>query len=235
MTHTIVPFAKHPQHRYDDIKTMSLSHRIGAGSELVEFIPATIEDAFNFISVTFHIRHAYFRQPDLMTLGRYRYMLSQFELIYGIESQFSFDPFSKLSLSEQTRDARMIDLDVYSALSNKLILCVTLTADQILALPVSTSADVMLFVDKCLTQETNHGVLVVTFRCFQPVAVNSEATRTKLLRLLASASEALSARSMLLLSDSNIPLVMVPGVQSQLALVNLARTVPSLQESLDCL
>jgi len=198
------------------------------GTELIELIPAQIEDAYHYLEIVMQMRHAYYDLPEIMTLSRYRYLLSRYEDVYNLKSLCVLDPFADVTCDLQRQAMKYLDKDVFENLHNTMVLCVSGTASEILALPRTGESKIVFFTDRHITLPTAYGCLTITFRIFNPTSVSTEAVREKYLRMIATNNVSLSARSALLLQDVKFPLGVIPGVGSFDALVALACSAPTL-------
>jgi hypothetical protein len=227
-TNSIVirPFYKRPQN-ISIVKTMSVAHIKSLGSEAVDVVPAVIEDAYHMLEVMMQVKHAFFDMPNLMTLGRYRYLLELYGTTYNLKCLAALDPFTDCTSEEQRAAMKYLDRDVYDNLHNTLVLCVAASAQSILNLPLTGKAtSVVPLTDKHVTVNTAYGLLNIVFRLYEPTEVTSEAVREYYLRMIACNNPALSPRSMLLLQDAKFPLGLIPGISSRAVLESTAIASP---------
>lgn len=219
------PFAKNRQTMSSH--TEGVKHIIGAGPEVVNLVPAVIEDAYNFLGVIMNVRHSFFDMPNLMTLGKFRYLLSQYSSVMGLQAPLCLDPFSTMTAGEQAQEMRYLDEDTFNNLNNVLVFCVVNSAEELIDMPLDAGGHILPWVDKYRTISTNFGILQVIYRCVQPSVVSSENTRRCLLRLVASTSIHISPRSAMLLTDMKFPLSLIPGVSNYPLLERVAKGAPS--------
>lgn len=202
--------------------TQLVSRVQSEGSELEDFIPYEVQDAYHFIDTVFQVRNAVFQVPRCITLNRYRYLLSEIGRAHEIESIFVLDPLSNSTPEQQKVGIEVMDKGAYDALSNLLVLCVSGTAQSILNLPVDSSTSVVPFHDIQVSGMTLFGLFTLVFRVLTPVSVTCNASREFYLRQIASNNPALSVRSMLLVTDPLFPLHLIPGVGNYTTLLHIA-------------
>lgn len=225
MTNIVKPFFHRRQRMImGDNKTTRRVEQIG--TEIVQMIPAEIEDSYHMLNTVMEIRNVLIDLPDLMTLGRFRYLISQYVQRFNLKMLNVLDPFYECSDKEQQEMLQYIDKDVFENFHNTIIMCVARTVRQIQALPLSPQTQTVRFTDKQLATPTPYGILMITFRLYTPESVTSERRRQHYLRMIAACSDSISVRSALLLQDPKFPLAFIPGIQDDEMLEQVALGVP---------
>lgn len=209
----ILPFKENQQQKSlrDDTYIMSIDR---IGREMIDLVPAEIEDSYAYIDVIMAMKHAILDLPRTMTLGRFRYLISELEHRAGETCLLALDPFTDLTTQEQQNEMKYLEKDMYLKFQNLLVMCVGVSGDHILRMPMEPDKTTVPYTDKFFTILTPHGYLQMTFRIFKPKTVPSESRREFWLRQLASSNKHLAPRTMLLLVDSMFPLSIVPGIGS---------------------
>lgn len=225
----VTPLTKRPEPVEFLRECLATDHIRRVGMDFIDLVPPTIEDAYNFIGVTMQIRHAVYDMPNVMTLSRFRYLLTQYRDVMKLSAPMALDPFVDMTSEEQKMEMKFLDKDVFDNLNNTMVFCVVSSGQSLIDAPLDNDGRVVPFVDKYRVLSTEFGYLQVIYRCFEPYCFASESVRRCMLRAVAANHPSLSVRSMMLLVDMKFPLSLIPGVGNALNLEFLACDAPSLQ------
>lgn len=190
---------------------------------LEDSIPGFVQDIYHFSDLVFAVKNSMFNLPRCVTYGRYRYMIDQL-----IQRDDSPD-LRILDLEYNVAEPRDIHIASLSSetlepFNNLLVLCVVNTTDALLSSPRSIDGSCS-FIDEAHTIPLECGSsFSITYRLYTVNSISSERTRESFIRLKASESDSIPARSMFMLTDLAFPYHIIPGFTNMNSLIDTAYT-----------
>jgi hypothetical protein len=195
---------------------------------LIDYIPAEVQDAYQFLDLVWGIRNAFFNPPKTITLNRYRHLIHELSNYNSEESILCLDPLTDMTYSDQKNRSMFLSEETVNRFNNMMVLCVGLSGQKILELPIGhyEAGTGPTMYDRMLALPTEYGTLHLLFRIYRPDRVESESMRESFLRQVASNHPMLSIRTQLMLTDTHYPLEIVPSIGTRKVLESFACASP---------
>jgi len=194
--------------------------------DLEASLPALIQDNYHWLDLVLSIQHPVFDLPNMITYGRYRYVIDAMITRTGYAGLRALDP--KLDVDPATRVLALQAVDEVHrhVLHKSLVVSIGQTVDEILSLPVIPNHGFLcsqedIYIElACTPKKVSFVHRILRFK-----GVLRQDHRYDILRLKATESSTLSIRSMLLLTDRLIPRELIHECDTDEKLIYHARMV----------
>jgi len=230
-TSVIPPFVNDKNKYLSTREKRIVTAEVNESNTILSYVPMCVEDSYHFIDTVFAVKSAVYNLPCSMTLGRFRYLISQMSESTQTKYLFSLDPLSDCTIDDQAQALENLDFDMYNCFNHKMIHCIGLSGTEVSHLKIDPCYTICKHEDKHVIFKSPYGLFQLTYRIFLPRYVRDETTREMLHRQIAVNNSSLSVRSMLLLTDPSFPLSIVPGVRDINMLVFLSEHAPDLSDT----
>nr|WKE35289.1 hypothetical protein [Plasmopara viticola lesion associated mononegaambi virus 8] len=176
---------------------------------LEECVPCSVSDVHQFSRMAYAVRNSYFNIPNAMMYPKFKYVLREMTRATQIPELMYLDPMCEVNDRDRIEGLKQLSPEYTAWAANLCVYRVINTADSILSLPLAVDSKVSVSTNiLSLGMESN---IHLMFKECEVLAVSSEHSKNYLLRLLASESDDVPPRTMFLLSDDSIPLLIIPG------------------------
>lgn len=193
-----------------------------------DMIPEFLTDVQQFIKIAAAVRNPYFNVPRVMTHSRFSYILTELSRLTQNMSILQLDPARGIvTSSTATKDTlNSLDSTHFADLDNLCVLTLCNTAEELKNLPLSASSNMCHTHNDIFVVKTTHGLYHGWVKYVRFTCIDSEFSRTTLVRELAARSTSLPARASIALGDPSIPLCVIPTVTSLHLLYTVAHGSP---------
>jgi len=172
-------------------------------------VPCTVSDVHQFSRMAYAVRNTFFNIPNAMMYPKFKYVLRELTNVSQVPEIMYLDPMFQVDDRERIEGLKRLSDEWTVWASNLCVFRVINTADSILNLPLAS--DTHVSVSTNILSLGNGSNINMMFKECDVTSVSSMKDRYYLLRLLASESDNVPPRSMLLLSDDSVPLSIIPG------------------------
>lgn len=176
---------------------------------LAECIPCTVSDVHQFSRMAYAVRNTYFNIPNAMMYPKFKYTLREMTRVSQVAEIMYLDPMCKVPDAERIEGLKRLSPEYTAWAANLCVYRIINTADSVISLPLASDSHVSVSTN--ILSLGNGSNINMMFKECTVSSVSTTRDRYYLLRLLASESDDIPARTMLLLSDDSIPLMIIPG------------------------
>lgn len=195
--------------------------------DLASLVPSFLTDVQQYIQIAAYVRNPHFNVPYTVTYSRFLYILQQLASLTSQPEFLSLDPSHKISDKDKKIALRQVDREHLQSLNNLCVLITCNTVDQIKDLPLSQSGDNARVVNDIMVYNIDDVKFNLWYKYISFNSIDSERSRTMLVREIAARSSSVSVRTLLSLGDPTIPLCVIPGVGNLYTLYSMARSSPT--------
>jgi len=177
--------------------------------------------------MAYAVRNTYFNIPNAMMYPKFKYTLREMVKATQVPEIMYLDPMFQVSDRERIEGLKGLSEEWTVWAANLCVYRVINTADSVIGLPLANETAVSVS-STILSVGMGSNINMIFKEC-TITSVSTVKDRFYLLRLLASESDDIPARTMLLLSDDSIPLAIIPGFTQMNSVIAEAQKVSSIE------